>query len=362
MIDQSNGSGTRQKLERERAACVRLAMAPGVGTLTFHALVKKFGSPLKIFERPAASLGRFARLVAGATEVNLDGLIRPEMICWTDEDYPKRLAEITGAPPVLWYRGRRPRRVQNRVAIVGTRKATAYGRRVAADMARELSRCGVEVVSGLALGVDGAAHRGALEGEGGTVAVLGSGIDHIFPSLHRDLASRVTDNGTVLTEFQPSSPAVAGHFPRRNRIISGLCDATVVVEARQKGGALITARLALDQERPIFAVPGDVGRPSSVGTNELLLDGAARPLMTVDQLLRDVWPGLTFRAGRQFSPANLQHGHEALLDCLTEEPRNLEGLCDELGQDVSDLLVELLELEMNGLVRQYAGKQFGLVG
>ncbi len=357
---QTEGASEVLEPDAKWAACVQLALAPGIGPVFFRQLVHRFGGVQEVFDQPARKLGRFATLVAGARRVKFDRVKRSETICWSDADYPEALKNIYDAPPLLWYRGRRPQVARPRAAIVGTRKATPYGRRVAAEMAGQLSKAGVEVVSGLALGIDGAAHRGALEGDAGTIAVLGSGVDHIFPTLHRELAERIASNGTILSELPPGTPAMAGHFPRRNRIISGLAKATVIVEARERGGALITAQLASSQNRSVYAVPGDLGRRSSAGTNKLIEDAQARLLLDVRSLIKSEWPTLALASENIFVPQDLQREHEALLDCLEIEPKSLDSLCSEMGKNVSDVLVELLALELAGLVRQYAGKQFAL--
>ncbi|MCG8608693.1 DNA-processing protein DprA [bacterium] len=247
------------------------------------------------------------------------------------------------------------------VAIVGTRRSSEYGRRMAHEFALELAQRGFTVVSGLAYGIDAAAHQGALEAGGRTLAVLGSGADRIYPAKHKKLAQTIAGQGAVLSEYPLGAAPDAPNFPRRNRIISGLSLGTLVVEAFEKGGALITARIAVEQNREVFALPSPVHSRPGAGTNRLIQRGHAKLVLTVDDIVEEL--GLPEPAPSLFSeatepPPDLHPIERQLFDVLEAEPQHIDTLCQKTGHDVSTALVYLLGLEFKGLVRQMAGKQF----
>ncbi|MCD6291936.1 MAG: DNA-processing protein DprA, partial [Deltaproteobacteria bacterium] len=206
-----------------------------------------------------------------------------EIISLDDPRYPENLALIVDPPPVLYFKGSLECLNSPAIAVVGARRASELGRRFAFSLASRLVAQGLTVISGLALGVDGAAHEGSLRGGGSTVAVLGTGLDVVYPAAHRHLAGKIVENGVLLTEFPPGAGPDKHHFPRRNRLVSGLSQGVVVVEAGERSGSLITARLALEQGREVFAVPGPPGLPGSRGVNRLLKDGA-QLLESVDDI------------------------------------------------------------------------------
>jgi DNA processing protein len=228
-------------------------------------------------------------LIAIRNKENLDTLMERikrqgiQVITWEDEIYPRRLREIDQPPPVLYLRGSIDPEDDWAVAIVGTRRVTPYGRQITADLAAFLARNGITVVSGLARGVDGIAHEAALGAGGRTIAVLGSGVDRLYPPEHRKLAERIIDHGAVCSDYPPGTAPESSNFPPRNRIISGLSQAVVVIEAGESSGALITARFAADQGRDVLAVPGPINAAQSIGTNHLIQQGA-RPLLRVDEV------------------------------------------------------------------------------
>ncbi|MFT5143383.1 MAG: DNA processing protein [Rhodothermales bacterium] len=377
-------------------ACLRLALTEGIGPRGFQLLIGAdevgvigSGRPRGVVKSASALLNRedalefapsdwldrYERALSRASRVSLDGLADRDFVCWSDQDYPAQLRILVDPPIVLWYKGRRPVPQERFVAMVGTRQATAYGRRMAAELAKSFSTAGLTVVSGLALGIDGASHRGALEGAAGTVAVLGTGIDRVFPALHRDLATQIIQNGTLLTEFPPGTRATKFNFPRRNRIIAGMSQAVLVVEARDRGGALLTAHIARDNQVPVMAVPGDIGRPSSTGTNRLIVEGAIA-VTDAAQVIGDLMeasPTGTRTSDHEasvpiFSPATREvagrrseYGPSgALLAFINKEPQSVDTICADAGLHVSDTLVLLLDLELRGAVRQYPGKRYGL--
>jgi DNA processing protein len=272
-----------------------------------------------------------------------------------DDDYPPLLREIHAPPPLLTYRGTLP--TGTCVAVVGTRRCTKYGLDVAKQLGRELAQAGITVVSGLALGIDAAAHAGALEGNGQTVAVIGTGLasDVMYPAEHNNLAREILDKGgCIISEHSLRMPGLPGHFPRRNRIVSGLCRAVVVVEAGEKSGALLTAHLATEQNREVLAVPGAITSPASFGTNRLLKKGAA-----VCRCAADVLEALGLEAekaaaqpiakptqdvsdlARKFHELLPNHGAVAL-----------DQLGEELGIGAANLATIITELELAGAIER----------
>jgi DNA processing protein len=268
-----------------------------------------------------------------------------------DSAYPPLLGQLHDPPLQLYLRGDASPALLARpaVAIVGARSCSAYGAEVARTLGRELAASGVVVVSGLAHGIDGEAHRGALDAQGPTVAVLGCGIDRYYPRSHADLARRVAAAGLIVSEYPPGVEPAPWRFPARNRVIAGLCLATVVVEARERSGALITADFALELGREVFAVPGEITAARSAGTNNLLRQGAA-PLLGVD----DVFEALRLeRAAR--SPTPVSPAGEAVLRVLAEEPRSADELARASGRASAEVAAVLVELELAGLVSEADG-------
>jgi DNA processing protein len=270
---------------------------------------------------------------------------------WDDASYPVALTTIGDPPPVLWTRG--SIEVLNRpcVAIVGARAASPYGLSVAARLAADLAIAGVVVVSGMARGVDSAAHRGAIEGPGSTVAVFGSGVDVIYPPEHLALADAIAASGLVVSELAPGTPPLRMFFPRRNRIISGLSRAVVVIEAGERSGSLITARLALEQGRDVLAVPGNVLTGRNRGAHGLLRDGA-KIVESADDILEELGMG-----GLAPSAPALQA--DPILACLVPgEPSDLDAMSERTGLSATRLLARLSELELQGAVTRVGGGRF----
>jgi DNA processing protein len=279
------------------------------------------------------------------------------VVTWEDEDYPARLLEIEAPPPVLYLWGSFVPQDRWAAAIVGTRHPTPYGTAVARDLAAVLASGGVTVVSGLARGIDAAAHQAALEAGGRTLAVLGSGLDRLYPSEHRHLAEAITQRGTVVTDYPLGTAPEAGNFPPRNRIISGLAMAVVIVEAGEGSGALITADFAAEQGREVFAVPGSIYQRTSRGTH-LLIRSGARPLVA----LEDVLEALNLEAvSRQeaVSEALPQDETEArVLAALTHEPVHVDEVQARCGLPAAQVSASLAMLELKGRARQVGGMQY----
>ena len=277
-----------------------------------------------------------------------------EPIAWFDPQYPALLNCIVDPPPVLWTRGVPLVLSQPAVAVVGSRAATRYALDVGARLATELAERGMVVTSGLARGVDSAAHRGALDGGGRTIAVLGSGVDNIYPPEHEYLAETIADNGVVVSELGPGGLPLAENFPLRNRIISGISLAVVVVEASEKSGSLITARCAAEQGRDVMAVPGSVLTGRNRGSHSLLKDGA-KVVETADDILDELgWPA----ARAAVETAKLLTHDPLLAHMEAGEVYRLEELVDATAMAPSKLLPRLMELELQGHVTAVGGGRF----
>lgn len=276
-------------------------------------------------------------------------------IPWNDAAYPVALTTIADPPPVLWTRGRPDVLSAPSVAIVGSRAASPYGLAVAEQLAADLAASGLVVVSGLARGIDSAAHRGALSAGGPTVAVLGSGADVIYPREHAALAKTIDASGAVVSELVPGTGPQQWFFPLRNRIISGLSRAVVVIEASEKSGSLITARCALDQGRDVLAVPGNVLTGRSRGAHALLKDGA-KIVESADDILEELGMAPAAKTAGGGAPAR---GRDPVLDCLLPgEASDLDEICERSGVKTPRLLPRLFELELQGLVRRVGGGRF----
>lgn len=281
-----------------------------------------------------------------------------------EEGYPGKLAHIIDPPHVLFYKGTLATAQERAVAVVGSRRETRYGREQAFRIARELAQSGVTVVSGLARGVDTAAHKGALEGGGRTIAVLGSGLNNLYPPENKELAQEiVARGGAVVSELPPTSEPMAFHFPVRNRIISGLSDAVLLVEAREKSGTWITVGHALAQGREVFALPGPVDAPGSALPHKLIREGA-RLCTCAKDIMEDMgWLNASQHIGEQlsFDTSGLTDGQRAIYDALCAESQSFDELLAVTKLPVSDLNTQLTLLELDGLVETLPGRLFRLI-
>jgi DNA processing protein len=278
--------------------------------------------------------------------------------CLGDPDYPGLLKQIHEPPPLLFYKGSLAHQACGSVAIVGSRKASLGGIRFAFRLAEELGGLGFTVVSGLARGIDTASHRGALETGGRTIAVLGSGIDITYPPENEGLARAIASSGAVVTELLPGTQPLRCNFPQRNRIISGLSLGTVVIEAGERSGALITAACALEQNRSVFAVPGTPGYYGSKGTNSLIRQGA-RLVETVEDVLEEIAPQLEVARPKVRGPAeqDAPDGAEArVLELLSAVPVHVDEICRNLDLECRDVINVLFRLETKGFVKSMPGK------
>ncbi len=278
-----------------------------------------------------------------------------EVLTWEDEAYPPYLKEIDQPPPVLYYRGTVLPEDDLAVAIVGTRNVTAYGKQLTKDTATYLTANGITVVSGLARGVDAIAHQTALEQGGRTFAVLGSGVDVIYPPEHRTLAESIVAHGALISDYPPGTQPDGVNFPPRNRIISGLSRGTVVIEAGEKSGALITAKFSIDQGREVFAAPGSVLSPMSRGTNNLLAAGAV-PLTSPTVILKNLNITQTRPSAEPVKPT-LDADEARILRALGQDTLHIDDLCGKLGTSVEKLTAELTMMELKGLVVRAKGME-----
>lgn len=345
-------------------------MVPGVGPSRFKRLLDVFGeaeAAWRAGERRLQEAGLDRRTAQALIKER--GRVDPtevwnriaqrgvEVLTLADRAYPEHLREIADPPPVLYLQGTLLPADRWAVAVVGTRRITAYGRQVVERLVAELARAGVTIVSGLARGVDAAAHRVTLEAGGRTIAVLGSGLDRIYPSEHAGLVREITRRGAVLSEFPLGTPPDALNFPRRNRIISGLALGTLVVEANETSGALITADFALEQGRDVFAVPGSILGPASAGPNRLIREGAT-PVTSAQDILEEL--NLTsvaqHEAAREALPENATEA--TLLQLLSSEPVHVDELGRAATLPVAQVASALTIMELKGLVRQVGGMNY----
>lgn len=277
-----------------------------------------------------------------------------EILTLKDGNYPDILKVIYDPPPVLYYRGRLEALHCLAVAVVGSRKATAYGKAAAEKISGDLARAGVVIVSGMAKGIDTCAHVGALKGLGKTVAVLGCGLDICYPPENRGLREKIVENGAIVSEFPLGTPPKPAHFPMRNRIISGLARAVVVVEAAKKSGALITADCALEQGRDVFAVPGSINSPFSKGCHKLLKEGA-----TVAESAEDILAALGLQLPLwQEDNRNLSDRANAVLQSLEYEPVHFDTIVTACNLSAADVAAALIELELSGKIKKMPGNFF----
>jgi DNA processing protein len=345
-------------------------LVKGIGAVRLQALREHFGSLEVAWQAPtdalkAAGLGPklCERVMQVRASVDLDKFLAKmdargiQVLTWEDENYPKRLKEIDQPPPILYLRGNLTAEDGWAVAVVGTRRITAYGRQVAEELAACLAGNGVTVVSGLARGVDAVAHQSALKAGGRTLAVLGCGVDRIYPPEHTQLAEKIAASGAILSDYAPGTPPDAANFPPRNRIISGLSMATVVVEAPENSGALITAQFATDQGREVYAVPGNILAPQSKGTNRLIAQGA-HPLLSPRDLL-DALSLTKVTEQRQVRRILPEDGIEAsLLKVLSHEPVHMDEIRNQTGLPIERVSATLVMMELKGLVRQVGGMNY----
>lgn len=347
------------------AAWLRLTLISGIGGESQRKLLAAFGLPEAIF-----AAGRLAtRAVIGdradllfdsdpseAVDRNIEWGSQPGQCILTlaDEDYPQALLEIADPPSLLYVRGNASLLQKRGLAMVGSRNATPQGLQTAENFAKALASKGLCIISGLALGIDAAAHRGALAGGGDTIAVIGTGADRIYPARNKDLALAIVERGAVISEFPLGTPAIAANFPRRNRIISGLSRGVLVVEAAPESGSLITARLAGEQGREVFAIPGSIHSPVARGCHKLIKQGA-KLVETANDVLEELG---NFDMPAKPAEQLPQNDEDPLLIALGHDPCSLDDLVEYTGQSADQLLPELLMLELSGQIATLPGNRY----
>ncbi len=354
----------------EKYYWVGFNLVKGIGAVRLQALIDYFGDARTAWEATPfelASTGLSAKLVERLVQVrssiDLTQYVEKtlssgiQILTLHDDKYPARLKEIDQAPPVLYLRGDVIPEDGWAVAIVGTRAVTAYGRQVTEELATVLAHNGVTVVSGLARGVDAVAHSTALKVGGRTLAVLGSGLDKIYPPEHRGMAEKIASQGAIISDYAPGTPPDSANFPPRNRIISGLSMAIVVVEAGDTSGALITASFAVEQAREVFSVPGHIHAPQSKGTNRLIANGA-RPMLSPQDVLEalDLTRNIERREMRKVIPADSTEA--ALLQVLGSQPVHVDEIRAQTGLPIEKVSSTLTLMELKGMVRQVGGMNY----
>ncbi|MFC0169029.1 DNA-processing protein DprA [Pseudoduganella danionis] len=352
------------------AGCLRLQQVAGVGLLTAHRLLQRYGSYQALFEadytallgclRPAqasAVLAPPAPALAALVETTLRWQQQGghALLAYGAPGYPPLLARLPAPPLLLYVQGRRALLARTALAIVGSRNASQQGKLTAQRMAHALSDAGLTIVSGLALGIDGAAHAGGLAGQGSTVACIGTGPDRIYPAAHAALAHRIAVEGCVVSEFALGTPPLRDNFPCRNRLISGLAAGVLVVEAAAKSGSLITARLAVHQGKELYAMPGSIHATLAKGCHQLIRRDGAKLVESADDILVDL--GLLERTGAGYTQPD-DAFVDTLLQALGQQCATADGLAMQLGQPVAELQGQLLALELAGLVERLPGGQF----
>ena len=357
----------------ERDYLYWLCQLPPLGAITIRTLLDRFGSCEAVYYMEGSRL-KEEKLLNRAAAACFDDM-KPKLlettreyrgleergirfITYMDEEYPERLKHIYGRPVGLYVKGRLPDDGRPSAAIIGARAASSYGLQVARMLGASLSRAGIQIVSGMALGIDGAGHEGALMEGGDTYAVLGSGVDVCYPRTHRNMYLEIPARGGVISEFPLGSEALKQHFPMRNRLISGLADVIIVAEARERSGSLITAELALEQGREVMAVPGMVTSDLSRGCNQLIRQGAGI-VTSPDDILEyfQIKREKMLRLPKKNENA-LAKKEKIVYSCLDLQPRYLDEVADRSGLPLGECMTILLELELKGYVMQPTGHYY----
>lgn len=385
-----------ERNEHERLAWLQLAFTPYIGAESFLALHRHFGSARAALAAPVDAVrgllrqkqalrdwGRDNPLALKAVEAALNWEAQPDcrLMLLSDEDFPLMLTEGITPPPVLFLRGNTALLQRPAVAVVGSRHATPQALRIARDFGEAISEQEIAVVSGMAAGIDAAAHQGALAGAGGTIAVWGTGIDRIYPPANKNLAYQIAERGLIVSEFPLDTRPLAGNFPRRNRIIAALAQAVLVVEAAPESGSLITARLAAEMGREVMAVPGSIDNPHSKGCHKLIKEGA-KLVECLDDILQEC-PQLLqkaplssysiYKERNESSAADAteplqtaerpsetmdESGKDELLAAMGYDPVHPDSLAQSLGLPAADVYARLLELELDGQIATMTGGRY----
>ncbi len=356
----------------EIVSLIELSLIKGIGNVTVKKLIEEFGSAENVFESTFDEVSRKAGEQTANLIVNRDKKLRKlaekelikaekidvKIIGINDSRYPSLLKEIPDSPPYIYVKGILPVK-EKAVSIVGTRKLTSYGRFVTEKFSKELANDGVNIVSGLASGVDTVAHKSALSVDGTTTAVLGSGIDIVFPPENKKLYEEIAERGTIISEFMIGTTPTKHTFPQRNRIIAGLSYATVITEAPEKSGALITASYANDYGRLVFSVPCNINNPNGKGNNNLIKEGAF-PLIDVEDIYQQIPFLKEKKASKDEEDIHLSEIEKSILSILSQ-PTHIDIISEKLGMSISEITVFLFEMEMKGIVKNDSGIYIRLV-
>ena len=362
-------------MERRLYDWIALSFVDGLGSVSYRHLIQKFHSPERVFKASAKNLEtvggirrkvieqikRFTKAEEVKRELELIAQHQVALVTFVEDNYPSHLLNIYDPPPFLYVKGELRQEDSLAVAVVGSRFASHYGKSAAESISRGLAQEGLTIVSGMARGIDTCAHRSALSAGGRTIAVLGCGIAVNYPVENRKLKEAISTQGALLSEFPMSTPPAASHFPMRNRIISGMSLGVVVAEASHRSGSLITARLALEQGRDVFAIPGSIDSLRSRGTHKLIKDGA-KLVEDAQDVITELIPQMRTRP----RPAASPQGEETLLDtearsileALGQNQLQIDRIITETGLKSNQISSILLDLELKGMVRQLPGKVF----
>jgi len=372
--------------DKDLFACMALVKAKGIGPRTRQKIFAQYRSPAQALENfmnwKEDGLVRKDQLKAFAsrswereTDQAIEFIIRRNLkvIIWSDPEYPERLRHINSPPAIMYYRGDTSLLKNHSLSVVGSRKSSRYGLDMARQICLDISSAGLTIVSGFAYGIDRQAHLSAVDNPGGTIAVLGTGIDLIYPAMNKDLWAKIVDKGLILTEFFPGTKPDPGNFPFRNRIISGLSLGVLVVQSAIKSGSMITAKMALDQNKEVFAVPGAVNMDNYDGCNQLIRQGA-HLVQRADDILEVLAPMIKISAlyqgnggpgekkvAKLIAPENLNQDEQEIADRLAcQEQTHIDDLTDKLGWSSQKVSQMLVLLEIKGLVRRFPGMYYSL--
>jgi DNA processing protein len=354
----------------DRKYWVGFSLIPGIGQVKFSLLEKHFGSLENAWRAPASELRAagldsksVSTIVARRPLISLDEEMEKlkrhqvKMLVRNDPEYPPRLREIYDSPPVLYIRGSLIPEDERAITVVGTRRATAYGRQVTEEIVDDLARANITIVSGLARGIDSVAHKAALAAGGRTIAVFGCGLDVVYPGEHVGLAREIMKCGVLMSEYPLGTRPKAENFPRRNRIMSGMSLGVLVIEAGESSGAMITARLALEQDREIFAIPGSILSPMSAGPNRLIQEGAKLVRNYLD-ILEELNLSTAVRQIEMKEPTPVTDIESTILHCLSSEPIHIDEICRNSGLPIATVSGLLAMMELKGVVKQVGGMNY----
>ncbi len=362
----------------ELKSWLALSTVPNVGPIRFISLVKHFGSPEAVLSAPEKKLSNFpdvGPIIASNIKRKVDWMLvekqlelmeknKVQLLTFKDETYPENLKSIYDPPPFLFIKGETGGDDKNAIAIVGSRAASPYGKQIAEKIGRELAKRGITIISGLAWGIDSIGHLSALKENSRTIAVFGSGLDVIYPPQNGKLVERIIQNGAILSEFLLGTKPERQNFPRRNRLISGLSLGVVIVEAGAKSGALLTAQSALEQNREVFAVPGNIGAKTSEGTNRLIKQGA-KLVTSVEDILEElkIITSVQLKEKKQIEKdlSQLSEVEKNIYNLITDEPYHIDKIAQNTNVTTSQALSALLSLELKGFIKQLSGKMFARI-